>query len=51
MVLNVYLEQLKYDTRLMDQANKEDKADPLQLQKLFVESDVYYDWQVFISAP
>ena len=51
MAPTVYLEQLEYDTRLMNQAIKEGKADILQLQKLFVNSDKYYDPQAFILAP
>jgi len=51
MAPTVYLEQLEYDTRLMNQAIKEGKEDALLLQKLFVKSDTYYDPQAFILAP
>ncbi len=47
----IYLEQLEYDTRLMNRAINNGEADILQLQKLFVESDIYYDPQAFILAP
>jgi methanol--5-hydroxybenzimidazolylcobamide Co-methyltransferase len=47
----VYLEQLEYDTRLMNQAVKGGKSDILQLQKLFVGSDQYLDPQAYILAP
>lgn len=51
MAPTIYLEQLEYDTRLMNQAIKEGKADVLLLQKLFVKSDTYFDPQTFILAP
>lgn len=51
MAPTIYLEQLEYDTRLMNQAIKEGKADVLLLQKLFVKSDTYFDPQAFILAP
>ena len=51
MAPTVYLEQLEYDTRLMNEAIKGGKTDVLQLQKLFVNSDAFYDPQAFILAP
>jgi methanol--5-hydroxybenzimidazolylcobamide Co-methyltransferase len=51
MAPTVYLEQLQYDTRLMNEAVKGGKSEILQLQKLFVNSDIYYDPQAFILAP
>ena len=51
MAPTVYLEQLQYDTRLMNEAIKGGKPDILQLQKLFVNSDIYYDPQAFILSP
>ena len=51
MAPTVYLEQLEYDTRLMNQAIKGGKESILGLQKLFVDSDTYYDPQAFILAP
>lgn len=51
MAPTIYLEQLEYDTRLMNAAIKGGTADVLQLQKLFVKSDAYYDPQAFILAP
>jgi methanol--5-hydroxybenzimidazolylcobamide Co-methyltransferase len=51
MAPTVYLEQLEYDCRLMNQAIKEGKPDILQLQKLLVNSDKFYDPQAFILAP
>jgi methanol--5-hydroxybenzimidazolylcobamide Co-methyltransferase len=51
MAPTVYMEQLQYDTRLMNQAAKGGKQDILQLQKLFVNSDTYYDPQAFILSP
>jgi methanol---5-hydroxybenzimidazolylcobamide Co-methyltransferase len=46
-----YLEQLEYDTRLMNQAIKGGKREIHQLQKLFVESDIHFDPQALILAP
>lgn len=46
-----YLEQLEYDTRLMNQAIKHGKNDVLQLQKLMIQSDIYYDPQALVLAP
>jgi methanol--5-hydroxybenzimidazolylcobamide Co-methyltransferase len=51
MAPTVYLEQLQYDTRLMNEAVKGGKQEILQLQKLFVNSDTYYDPQAFILSP
>lgn len=51
MAPTVYMEQLEYDTRLMNQAVKGGKSEILQLQKLFVNSDTYYDPQAFILSP
>ncbi|MCF6332440.1 MAG: hypothetical protein L3J11_04070 [Draconibacterium sp.] len=51
MAPTVYYEQLQYDTRLMNEAIKGGKQDILQLQKLFVNSDTFYDPQAFILSP
>lgn len=51
MAPTVYLEQLEYDTRLMNQATKGGKESALALQKLFIDSDIYYDPQAFVLAP
>ncbi|MEN8251636.1 MAG: methyltransferase MtaB domain-containing protein [Bacteroidota bacterium] len=51
MAPTVYMEQLQYDTRLMNEAVKGGKEEILQLQKLFVNSDIYYDPQAFILSP
>lgn len=51
MAPTVYLEQLQYDCRLMNQAIKGGNNDILMLQKLFVNSDIYYDPQALILAP
>lgn len=47
----VYLEQLEYDTRLMNEAIKGGKNEMLQLRKLLVNSDCFYDPQAFILTP
>ena len=49
MAPTVYLEQLVYDTRLMNSAIS--RGSVSELQSLFVESDLYYDPQAFILAP
>ena len=49
MAPTVYLEQLIYDTRLMNQAVAQGTVK--ELRSLFVASDVYYDPQAFILAP
>jgi methanol--5-hydroxybenzimidazolylcobamide Co-methyltransferase len=46
-----YLEQLEYDVRLMNQAIKGGKKDILLLQKLMVQSDIFFDPQAFVLAP
>ncbi|NJN27865.1 MAG: methanol--corrinoid methyltransferase [Cyclobacteriaceae bacterium] len=51
MAPTIYLEQLEYDVRLMNEAIKGGKNEVLQLQKLFIRSDAYYDPQAFILAP
>lgn len=51
MAPTIYLEQLEYDARLMNQATKDGKNAALQLQQLFVKSDAFYDPQAFILAP
>jgi methanol---5-hydroxybenzimidazolylcobamide Co-methyltransferase len=51
MAPTIYMEQLEYDTRLMNCAIKGGKKEILQLQKLFVNSDKFYDPQAFILAP
>lgn len=47
----VYMEQLQYDVRLFNQAVKEGKKSVLDLQRLLVNSDKYYDPQAFILTP
>lgn len=51
MAPTVYLEQLEYDTRLMNQAHKDGKETAVKLQQLFTESDMYHDPQALILAP
>ena len=51
MAPTVYLEQLEYDTRLMNRARKEGKATAVTLQQLFADSDMYHDPQALILAP
>lgn len=51
MAPTIYLEQLEYDVRLMNQAIKGGKESVLGLQKLFVDSDIYFDPQAFILSP
>ncbi len=46
-----YLEQLEYDTRIMNQAIKDGRDTCLKLQELFVKSDSYFDPQAFVLAP
>jgi len=46
-----YLEQLEYDTRIMNQAIEDGMETCLKLQELFVKSDSYYDPQALILAP
>jgi methanol--5-hydroxybenzimidazolylcobamide Co-methyltransferase len=47
----VSLEQLVYDTRLMNEAIRDGKATVNKLQDLFASSDTYYDPQALILAP
>lgn len=49
MAPTAYLEQLIYDTRLMNAAIK--RGSQAELQHLFVDSDVLYDPQALILAP
>jgi methanol--5-hydroxybenzimidazolylcobamide Co-methyltransferase len=49
MAPTAYLEQLEYDTRLMNRAIETGTA-PI-LQKLFVESDIHLDPQAWILSP
>lgn len=51
MAPTVYLEQLEYDTRLMNRATMDGREEALRLQNLFVMSDAYYDPQAFIFEP
>lgn len=51
MAPTIYLEQLEYDARLINQAIKGGKAETLLLQKLFTLSDEWYDPQALILAP
>jgi methanol--5-hydroxybenzimidazolylcobamide Co-methyltransferase len=47
----VYMEQLEYDVRLMNEALKAGTVPTLMLQKLLVDSDIYTDPQALILAP
>jgi methanol---5-hydroxybenzimidazolylcobamide Co-methyltransferase len=47
----VYMEQLQYDVRLFNQAIKEGKESMIMLQRLLVNSDIYFDPQAFVLAP
>lgn len=51
MAPTVYLEQLEYDARLMNQALKAGKSTATMLQQLFSDSDMYFDPQAIILAP
>ncbi len=51
MAPTVYMEQLEYDTRLMNEAIKGGDATAHMLQRLFVNSDRYHDPQALILAP
>ncbi|MDR0814377.1 MAG: hypothetical protein LBN37_01345 [Bacteroidales bacterium] len=51
MAPTVYLEQLEYDVRLMNEALKAGKLETRILQKLLVDSDIYTDPQALILAP
>jgi methanol--5-hydroxybenzimidazolylcobamide Co-methyltransferase len=47
----VYLEQLVYDTKLMNEAIRDGNETSRKLQELYVSSDTYYDPQALILAP
>jgi methanol--5-hydroxybenzimidazolylcobamide Co-methyltransferase len=51
MAPTVYMEQLEYDTRLMNEAIRSGDATAHMLQRLFVDSDCYHDPQALILAP
>jgi methanol--5-hydroxybenzimidazolylcobamide Co-methyltransferase len=51
MAPTAYLEQLEYDTRLMNQAIKYGKDEVIRLQRLLVDSDVFFDPQAFVLSP
>jgi methanol---5-hydroxybenzimidazolylcobamide Co-methyltransferase len=51
MAPTVYMEQLQYDVRLFNQALKEGKESVAMLQRLLVDSDVFFDPQAFVLAP
>ncbi|MDR1880938.1 MAG: hypothetical protein LBQ78_08400 [Tannerellaceae bacterium] len=51
MAPTVYMEQLEYDVRLMNEALKAGSVPTHILQKLLVDSDIYTDPQAFILAP
>jgi methanol--5-hydroxybenzimidazolylcobamide Co-methyltransferase len=51
MAPTVYMEQLEYDVRLMNEALKDGMASTYTLQKLLVASDVYTDPQALILSP
>jgi methanol---5-hydroxybenzimidazolylcobamide Co-methyltransferase len=51
MAPTVYMEQLEYDVRLMNEASKKGKDAALMLRDLMVNSDAYLDPQALILAP
>lgn len=51
MAPTVYLEQLEYDTRLMNRAIVEGEEAMRMLQKMLAKSDAYLDPQAFILEP
>ncbi len=51
MASTVYLEQLEYDCRLMNQAIRHGPGARRMFQSLTVESDVHYDPQAVVLAP
>ena len=51
MAPTAYLEQLEYDSRLMNEALKAGKMHREVLQQLLVSSDIYTDPQALILAP
>lgn len=51
MAPTAYLEQLEYDTRLMNQALKDGRQTAEKLQQLFSDSDIYHDPQALILSP
>ncbi|GHT57962.1 methanol--corrinoid methyltransferase [Bacteroidia bacterium] len=51
MAPTVYMEQLEYDVRLMNEALKDGTVSSHTLQKLMVSSDIYTDPQALVLAP
>jgi methanol--5-hydroxybenzimidazolylcobamide Co-methyltransferase len=51
MAPTVYLEQLEYDVRLMNQATLQGKDSARMLQRMMIDSDIIYDPQAIILAP
>ncbi len=51
MAPTCYMEQLIYDTRLMNLANADGKAAALMLRNLFVRSDAALDPQAYVLTP
>ncbi len=51
MAPTVYMEQLEYDTRLMNRAIADGPGTVLKLQHLMVESDIHFDPQALVLAP
>lgn len=51
MAPTVYMEQLEYDTRLMNQAIKNGRESAHMLQRLYVDSDCFHDPQALILDP
>jgi methanol--5-hydroxybenzimidazolylcobamide Co-methyltransferase len=51
MAPTVYLEQLEYDVRLMNQAILHGKESARMLQRMMVDSDIKFDPQAIILAP
>ena len=51
MAPTVYMEQLIYDTRLMNQATLNGKGAVLNYQQLLIDSDIFLDPQALILAP
>jgi methanol---5-hydroxybenzimidazolylcobamide Co-methyltransferase len=51
MAPTVYLEQLEYDTRLMNTARSKGKETALIYRDLMVESDIFHDPQALVLSP
>jgi methanol--5-hydroxybenzimidazolylcobamide Co-methyltransferase len=51
MAPTVSLEQLEYETRLMNTATRKGKISAENLKDLYIDSDIYHDPQAFVLAP